>query len=63
MGFDFIMTVSLLLSHCGFFFVFGHEVSFVLVGSNILLLMVIHQLAVIWVLSQEMSTHPSILLS
>ena len=28
MGFDFIMIASLLPSHCGFFFVFGHGVSF-----------------------------------
>ena len=27
-GFDFIMVVSYLPSHCGFFFVFGHCVSF-----------------------------------
>ena len=27
-GFDFIMIVPLLLSCCGFYFVFGHEVSF-----------------------------------
>ena len=28
MGFDFIMIVPLLPSYCGFFFVFGHRVSF-----------------------------------
>ena len=28
MGFDFIVIVSLLLSHRGFFFVFGREISF-----------------------------------
>ena len=28
LGFDFIMIVPLLLSHCGFFFVFGCGVSF-----------------------------------
>ena len=50
MGFDFIMIVSLLLSHCSFFFVFGCVVSF-LVSSGILLLMVVQQLIVILVLS------------
>ena len=34
MGFDFIMIVPLLLSYCGFFFVFGCRISFV-VGSSI----------------------------
>ena len=63
MGLDFIMIVSLRLSHCGFFLVFGHEVSFVLVGSSILLSMAVHQLAVILVLLQEMSTCPSTLQS
>ena len=33
MGFDFIVIVPLLLSCCGFSFVFGHGVSF-LVGSS-----------------------------
>ena len=28
MGFDFIVIVPLRLPFCGFFFVFGHEVSF-----------------------------------
>ena len=28
MGFDFIVIAPLLPSHCGFFFVFGHEASF-----------------------------------
>ena len=37
-GFDFILIVFLLLSHWGFFFVFGYRVSF-LVGYSILLLM------------------------
>ena len=50
MGFDFIMIVSLLLSPCSFFFVFGCVVSF-LVSSGILLLMVVQQLIVILVLS------------
>jgi len=40
MGFDFIMFVPLLPSCCGFFFVFGHGVSFFLVDSSVLLLMV-----------------------
>ena len=38
MEFDFMVTVSLLLPHCGFFFVFG---CLFLVCSNILLLMVV----------------------
>ena len=33
MGFDYIVKVALLLSHCGFFFVFGCKVSFFFVGS------------------------------
>ena len=33
MGFDFIMIVPLLLSHCSFFFVFGLGMSF-LAGSS-----------------------------
>ena len=50
-------------SHFSLFFVFGQEVSF-LVGSSILLLMVVQQLAVIWVFWQEeMSRHPSTPLS
>ena len=36
MGFYFLVIVPLPLSHCGFFFVFGHRVS-LLVGSNVLL--------------------------
>ena len=57
----FIMTAPLLLSHCGFFFVFGCGISF-LVGSNILLLMVVQQLISVLVLSQEeMSTCASTL--
>ena len=41
-------------SHCGFVIVFGCGVSF-LVGSSVLLSMVVQQLVVILVLSQEMS--------
>ena len=48
MRFGFITIVSLLLSHCSFFFVFGFVVSF-LVDSTILL-MVVQQLIVILVL-------------
>ena len=62
MGFDFIMIVPLLLSCCGFFFVFGCGVFFFLVGSSILLSMIVQQLVAILVLSQEeMSTRPSTL--
>ena len=46
MGFDFIMIVPLLLSHCGFF-VFGHGISFFLVGSCVFLLMVVQWLVAI----------------
>ena len=52
MGFDFNVIVPLLLSHCGFFFVFGCEVSF-LVSSSVFLSMIVQQLFVIPVLSQE----------
>ena len=52
MGFDFIVIVLLLPSNCGFFFVFVCGVSF-LVGSSIILSMAVHQLVVIFVLSQE----------
>ena len=59
MGFDFIVIASLLPSHCGFSFVFGCEISF-LVSSSVFLSMTVQQLAVILVLSQEeMSTCPS----
>ena len=62
MGFDFIVIVPLLPSHCRFFFVFGHGGSFFLVGSSILLSMVVQQLAVILVLLQEeVSACPSTL--
>ena len=58
MGFDFIMIVPLLPSHCGFF-VFGWGLSF-LVGSTVLLSMVVQKLVAILGVSQaEMSTHPS----
>ena len=63
MGFDLITFVPLLLPHCSFFFVFGHGVCFS-GGFQHLLSMVIQQLVVILVLSQEeMSTCPSTLLS
>ena len=50
MGFDFTVTVSLLLSCCSLFFVFGCEASifFPLEGSSALLWMVIQQLVVMW---------------
>ena len=54
MGFDFIVIVPLLPSHCGFSFVFGCGVSF-LVSSSVFLLMIFQQLVVIPVLSQEES--------
>ena len=46
MRFDLITIAPLLLSRCGFFFVFGCRVSF-LVDSNIFLWMVVQQLVVI----------------
>ena len=52
MGFYFIVIVPLLPSHCGFSFVFGCEVSF-LVSSSVFQLMIVQQLVVIPVLSQE----------
>ena len=61
MRFDLIMIVPLLPSCCGFSFVFGCGISF-LVGSIIFLLMVGQQLVAILVHSQEdVSTHPSTL--
>ena len=47
MKFDFMVTVPLLLSLCGFSFVLGCGICF-LVGSSILLLMVVQHLVVIW---------------
>ena len=52
MGLDFIVIAPLLPSHCGFPFVFGCGVSF-LVSSSVLLSMTVQQLAVTPVLSQE----------
>ena len=57
-GFDFIIIAPLRPSHCDFFFVFGCGVSFFFVDSNVLLLMVVQQLAAILVFSQEISTCP-----
>ena len=51
MGFDFVLIAPILLSHCGFSFVFGCGVSF-LVSSGVFLSIVQH-LVVIPVLSQE----------
>ena len=59
MGFDFIVIAPLLLSHCGFSFVFGCGVSF-LVSSSVFLSMIVQQLVVILVFSQEgMRARPS----
>ena len=52
MVFDFIVIAPLLPSHCGSSFVFGCRVSF-LVSSNVFLSMVVQQLVVIPVFSQE----------
>ena len=60
-GFDFTVNAPLLPSHCGFFFVLGHGVSY-FGGSSIHLLMVVQQLIAVLVLSQEkMCTRPSTL--
>ena len=59
MGFDFIVIMPLLLSYCGFSFVFGCGVSF-LVSSSVFLSMIVQQLVVILVLLQEgVSARPS----
>ena len=52
MGFDYIVIAPLLLSHCGFSFVFGCGVSF-LVSSSVFLSMIVQQLDMILVFSQE----------
>ena len=52
MGFDFTLIAPLLPSHCGFSFVFGCEISF-LVSSSVFLWMIVQQLVVILVFSQE----------
>ena len=60
MGFDFTVIAPLLPSHCGFSFVFGCGVSF-LVSSSVLLLMIVQQLVVILVCLQEgVRARPSI---
>ena len=63
MGIDFIVIAPLLPSHCGFLFVFGCGVSFLL-SFSVFLSMIVQQLLVIPVLSQEgVSTRPSTPLS
>ena len=52
MGFDFTVIAPLLPSHCGFSFIFGCGVSF-LVSSSVFLSMIVQQLVVILVFSQE----------
>ena len=52
MGFDFTVIAPLLSSHCGVSFVFGCGVSF-LVSSSVFLSMIVQQLVVILVFSQE----------
>ena len=52
MGFDFTMIAPLLPSHCGFSFVFGCRVSF-LVSSSVFLSVIVQLLVVILVFSQE----------
>ena len=58
MGFDFTVIAPLLPCHCGFSFVFGCGVSF-LVSSSVFLSMIVQQLVVIPVLSQKgVNTRP-----
>ena len=52
MGFDFTEIAPLLLSHCGFSFVFGCGLSF-LVSFSVFLSMIVQQFVVILVFSQE----------
>ena len=52
MGFDFTVIAPLLPSYCGFSFVFGCGVSF-LVCSSVFLSMIVQQLVVILVFLQE----------
>ena len=52
MGFDIIVIVPLLPSHCGFSFVFEYEVSY-LVSCSVFLSLIVQQLVVILVLWQE----------
>ena len=60
--FNFIVIGPLLQCCSGFHFVLDHGYLFVLVDPSVLLLMVVQQLAVIWVLSQEkMKVHSSTL--
>ena len=59
MGFDFIMIVSLLVSQTSSLSLDMERL--LVVGSTVVLLMVVQQLVALLVLSQEMSTCPSIL--
>ena len=52
MGLDFTVIVPLLPSHCGFSFVFGCGVSFLL-SSSVFPSVIVRQLVVILVFSQE----------
>ena len=59
MGFDFTVIAPLLPSHCGFSFVFVCGLSF-LVSSSVFLSLIVQQLVVILVFSQEgVRAHPS----
>ena len=61
MGFDFIVIALLLPSNCGFSFVFGCGVAF-LVSSSVFLSMIVQHFVVTLVLSQEgVSACPSTL--
>ena len=61
MGFDFFVIAPLVPSHRGFSFVFGCAVSF-LVSSCVFLSMIVQQLVVTLVLSQEgVNARPSTL--
>ena len=60
-GFDFILFVALIHSHCTLFIVFEHGVFFFLVSSSILLLMVVQHLVEILELLQERWVHAILL--
>ena len=59
MGFDFIVIVPLLPSHCSFSFVFGCGVSF-LVSSSVFLSMIVQQVVVILVFSKQGVSAPDL---
>ena len=61
MGLDFTVIVTILLSHCGFSFVFGHGVSFFGRFQHLLLMIVQQLLVILMLLQEKMSACPSTL--